>query len=467
MTFAEHKADIHGNKYEVISTVAYLVGVPEKHFRNPVEPPDETRFDELETDKNARIIRNLCVLRTACIKNFGRIDREAYSKHRNITSMTEWVPQDAVMSLFNDGVDITTAKSAKKKGKGRGVILPPPSVTEFIATLNRQIADRMNNVRSLLPIWLNWDYIRDLFNMGTDSGTIHTEKSTFYENMRFYPYQVYLHWAPSDVGNLFYNDSRFVTVVYEMHGDTFGDASRVKTVEPSVKNEIYSYIEGSEKIVMVVDCENSDAYRLCATLQDMNEDMVDKISKIVLCDDENFTPDAWRIFQEHVNIPVEHIFTERVNRAKSLVDIKFTAAVCREHYQSAVDSFIIVSSDSDYYGLIDSLPDARFLVMVEHEKVGAALKRTLNRDGIFYCYIDDFYSGSSLELETHTLVQGILKYLTPMVDFNAKALMKQVCMNSGIHMAEEEQRQFYDRYLKNMKLVIAENGDVSIAINPK
>ena len=37
-------------------------------------------------------------------------------------------------------------------------------------------------------------------------------------------------------------------------------------------------------------------------------------------------------------------------------------------YKNDVDSFVIVSSDSDYWGLISSLPDAHFLVMIEREK---------------------------------------------------------------------------------------------------
>ena len=42
---------------------------------------------------------------------------------------------------------------------------------------------------------------------------------------------------------------------------------------------------------------------------------------------------------------------ERIKQNKSLVDIKLTARACQEHYQKQVDSFVIVSSDSDYWGL--------------------------------------------------------------------------------------------------------------------
>ena len=60
-------------------------------------------------------------------------------------------------------------------------------------------------------------------------------------------------------------------------------------------------------------------------------------------------------------------------------------------YKNDVDSFVIVSSDSDYWGLISSLPDAHFLVMIEREKCGPDMKEALADSGIFYCYLDDFY----------------------------------------------------------------------------
>ena len=102
---------------------------------------------------------------------------------------------------------------------------------------------------------------------------------------------------------------------------------------------------------------------------------------------------------------MEHILIERVKESKSLVDIKLTARACQEHYINKVDSFIIVSSDSDYWGLISSLPDARFLMMIEHEKSGPDLKAALVNTGIFYCYIDDFYSGNAEELKFGALIK--------------------------------------------------------------
>lgn len=46
--------------YEIISKVAYLIGVPQRIFANEFEPPKIEVFDRLEKNRNARIVRDLC-----------------------------------------------------------------------------------------------------------------------------------------------------------------------------------------------------------------------------------------------------------------------------------------------------------------------------------------------------------------------------------------------------------------------
>ena len=91
-----------------------------------------------------------------------------------------------------------------------------------------------------------------------------------------------------------------------------------------VKNNIYDFIDDSEKTVLVVDCENSDPYKLCATLKNLDYEVMQKITAIILFDDVH-TATAWRILENYTRIPVEHIMIERIKQNKSLVDIKLTA----------------------------------------------------------------------------------------------------------------------------------------------
>ena len=381
-TLEEEKIVYRDSTYELISMIAYLIGVPKRIFDNEYEPPKAEVFARLEKDKNARIIRNLCSVRTAIERNFKAIHNRMRMDYRTIFSMPEYVPADSLQKLSEDGVWFSP------KGGAR--------LSQHIVELNRLISDRINNCRSLFPIWINWQYIRELFVMpdGLQEAGAKAAAEVYYAHLSEYPYQMYINWIPGDEGNILYNDKKFVTLLYHRHEDCFAQYSKVSDVSSYVKGNIYDFISGSDKVVVVVDCENSDPYKLCATLKNLNYEYTSKLVRIILFDDVH-TASAWRILDSFTRITVEHIMIERIKQSKSLVDIRLTARACQEHYQNAVDSFIIVSSDSDYWGLISSLPDARFLVMIEREKCGPDMKSALMESGIFYCYIDDFYSGNS------------------------------------------------------------------------
>ena len=137
---------------------------------------------------------------------------------------------------------------------------------------------------------------------------------------------------------------------------------------------------------------------------------------------------------------------------------------CQEHYQNHVDSFIIVSSDSDYWGLISSLPEARFLVMVEREKCSHAMKQALAESGIFYCYIDDFYSGNADGIKMSALFKEMYRYLDHSIHLNVNDMFAEALRITRLTMTEAEKRQFYDKYIRPMHLVIDSEGNVSIEL---
>lgn len=53
--------DYRNSTYNIVSLVAYLIGVDKQFFAPPGEQRfDVTIFEKAEKNKNARIIRNLC-----------------------------------------------------------------------------------------------------------------------------------------------------------------------------------------------------------------------------------------------------------------------------------------------------------------------------------------------------------------------------------------------------------------------
>lgn len=441
----------YGDTFELVSKVAYLIGVPRRIFENENEPPKMEVFRRLEEDKAARIIRHLCILRTAIERNFKAINEAMRMNFRTLYSMPELVPGESLRQLSEDGANFVKRSSTK--------------LCHHVIEINRLISDRINNCKDLFPIWVNWQYIKELFIMPgglTEEGTKNAAE-VYYANRSAYPYQMYINWTPVNAGNILYTDKKFAQLLYSWHDDVFEELSKVSDVSGYIKGNIYDFIEDSEKIAVVVDCENSDPYMLCATFQNLDYEYTSKIAQIILFDDVH-TASAWAILERYTRVPVEHILIERVKENKSLVDIRLTARACQEHYQNQVDSFIIVSSDSDYWGLISSLPDARFLVMVEHDKCGPDMKRTLVESGIFYCYIDDFYSANSGDIMMSALFKELYRYLDHAVQLNVNEMLDEALRSTRVSMTTSERRQFYEKHIKGMRLVIDEEGNVSIEL---
>ena len=450
----EEQARYKDSTYDIVSKVAYLIGVPKRIFELEHEPPKLDIYERMDKDKNARIIRHLCVIRTAIERGFKHISEKMKFQYRSILSMPEHIPEESIHQLTSDGINFYRKSNTK--------------LNQHIIEINRIISDRINNCRYLFPTWLNWDYIKQLFIMpnGLSEDGTKEAANTYFSNLECYPYKIYINWIPHPYGNILYNDKKFVTILYQQHNDYFTEYSRVSDAGSFVKSNIYDFVEYAERVVMAVDCENSDPYRLCATLKGLDQDILSKIQKIMLFDDVH-TVNAWRILESHTKIPVEHIMTERVKQSKSLVDIELTARTCMEHYKNNVDSFVLVSSDSDYWGLISSLPDARFLVMIEREKCGPDMKAALANSGIFYCYIDDFYSGNSEAIKNSALFNELYRYLDDALKLNVNDMLDAAISATRITMTTQEKRQFYDKHIRQMKLIIDPNGNVSIELRRK
>ena len=96
----------YGQQYDIISKVAYLIGVPKKIFENENEPPKIDIYNRLEIEKKARIIRNLCSLRTQLERNFLKICHGIQREGRSIIGMPEYIPSSILQQLSEDEIDI-------------------------------------------------------------------------------------------------------------------------------------------------------------------------------------------------------------------------------------------------------------------------------------------------------------------------------------------------------------------------
>jgi hypothetical protein len=374
------------------------------------------------------------------------------SEHKNWSAVSDFIPVDCIVKLSDDGI---TIKSNLK-------------LNNVVIEINKTISDKINNCRDMFPNWLNWDYLKDLFIMPngyTESG-IKQAAETYYNGYQFYPYQVYINWRPSNVGNVLYTDRKFVELLYRWNYDDFTDISKVTDISGRTKDAIYDFIERSVNTVFVVDCENSDPYKLFAAFRGLDREYLSKISKIILYDDVN-TIATWQSLENFVDIPVEYILVERIKDKKSQIDMKLALGVSKEFYQGRADSFILASSDSDYWGLISSLDGANFLVMIEHEKTSPDLKRVLQESNIFYCYLDRFYSGDGDDMKIPMLMSAAQNYLNARVSLNVREMMEHAFFQTRIVMSDSEKKRFYDKYIKSLELKFDADDNVIVSFKKR
>lgn len=138
------------------------------------------------------------------------------------------------------------------------------------------------------------------------------------------------------------------------------------------------------------------------------------------------------------------------------------ARVFREFYENRTDSFVLVSSDSDYWPLVSNLPQAKFLVMIEHAKCSPNLKQALEDQHIFYCYLDDFYGGSSEDVKHKAVLAEMRAYIESTVRLNVNDMFEEALRSTRAPFTEDERKRFYRKFIKPMSLVIDDNGDVQI-----
>ena len=302
-----------------------ILHFPKSVFKNPDEAPQLAWYDKLDLQKRARIVRNLCIIRTALEHNFGKLNDGIRNQYRTIHSMTEYIPQESVLQLSQDCVMVFRKSS--------------PYLGQYIIDINRLISDRINNCRDLFPTWLNWEYLKSLFIMpeGLSEEGIKRGANEFFTHLECYPYSVYMNWAPYDCGNILYSDKRFVTLLYEWNYDQFTQLNKVEDAGEYVTGNIYDFIENGKTVYFLVDCENSNPYNLCAALEALDQEYRGKVAKVILFDDIH-TSTAWQILDEYVSVPVERVLIERIKENKSLVDIRLAMRVSQEHYKNSVDS---------------------------------------------------------------------------------------------------------------------------------
>lgn len=443
----------YDNSYDVVTLMMYLTGVQKRHF-DEREPNSFTpQYEKYQADKDARLIRALCTLRTTLIQYHSRIVGQIRYEMKNLSTMPEIIPQEALEELSDQNIDIQNTK---------------PDVIKYIITLNTEISNRINNVKHMFPDWVKWDYIRPLFlmNNGYKPDGVKAAENYYNTDRNRYPYQCWINWHLDAHGNIFNSDYKFMTLLYSANHDTFEDRSLIRGTNSQMLGDLYKFVNSHDKVLIVVDCENSDPIKLAAAFTSMSMAQKSNIHKIMLFDSDYTTP-AWTTLCDTGitrEFDTEHIVVPRIYDHKSQVDMTLAVSTSKEVYQNDVDAVILVSSDSDYWALIKALSGIDFLVMLEKMKSGQKIRDVLESEGYRYCFIDDFCTGASYSIKTNTILNAIQNRIDGIVNFNVMEMLNEEISQAWLSMTEKEKQNFYDRYLKHMQLKVATDGAVRLIV---
>lgn len=431
------------------STVAYLIGVRQSIFENEHEPLDLSVYENLEQNTAAKSVRQLMIIRTSLIYNYLVVQKEFKFNLKNLDSVPDLIPTEAIEYLASVGINIVKANYQPNK---------------YLISITAEITKLMTSIKKLFPSWVEWSYVKELFTYPSDETMQKTEYGKFLRQRNYYPYQMYIYWKPYDCGNMLYSDKKFLEVLYGQNKDEFKMYDRVIDAPTAEKNALIAFLNSNDDVVVAVDCENADAFKLYSAIKSLSPELTSRINKIRLYNDVN-TSSAWSFIRNVLSdITVEEEIVERVTARKSLVDVSLTAGLCKEYYDNKHRSFILVSSDSDFWAVVNVLHDANFLICAEEKNITIDYEYALSNTHNTICFIDDFSTGNIDELRIGALIAVINDELKNKVDINISELVEMAYAKTGVRSTIKERKLFTEAHAKKIITNISKDGQLSLTI---
>ncbi|MBR0315245.1 MAG: hypothetical protein IJQ99_00050 [Synergistaceae bacterium] len=460
------RKDTPGTKREIVSRIAFLIGVDDRYFGiNQLDAANpqfyRSVYEEMNQDKEARIVRNLCHLRTKLQKNFKPILIEMTSDIKNLNSIPDLVPQETLKALEDDGIQFVRARRR---------------LDEYIVDVHNYLLPHVPNCQKFFPDWIKWPYIKNLFFIikgNTTEGNKDAAK-IYNEYRDWFPYQSFINWDPdTNDGNILRDDAKFLPILYERNNDRFYDMSKVTEAGDAALTDPEEFFANSERVIIAIDCENADPCKVIGILKDLEEKgTLNKVAKILLVDDEHTSP-QWKALRRNDSLPLEYYLTDRVKEEKSAVDVALAIKCFREIVESRatgkmIDSAVIISSDCDFWPLIELTPEVNFLVMLEYDNCSQAYYQRLQNNDIPFFYIDEFFRAGNVELKTEIVLQEVIRDLEEnhLSKLNLFSVINRALMKMEVKMNEGEVMQFYEKYISGMSVGFTKTGNAELQNKP-
>lgn len=433
-------------------TVGFLLGVSDESLMKRLENSEEYLpiKEALEKNEDAVAIRHLNNIRSNLILHFKEVSLNLRNMNATFTPLDR-------MDLFKDDFRVLNRMSIY-------IITGKPDINEYLKRINNEIIRRIDKTEKLFPDWVRFRHIRTMFIMPNN---IEEESKKFQAYQSLYPFQRYFYWRePFDCGYILSTDRDLLTVIYRNGNEIFTDGDRVCDASDNVKNNINEFINSASKIQVFIDGENADPYRFASAIESLKDHEIEKINKIVVYYDSEHTTKAWTMLKHFTyGVEVETVPVERIVENKSLVDHRLVMGVSKAIYKEDVDSIILVSSDSDFWSVIDASEDVRYLVMVESEKCGHEFKNLLRDKDVFYCYLDKFITPDDDKFFRIVFKHELEKIISDNFSLgNARALLSSVLHSCRAGVSKAEEDMLFEKYIKTLSLRINADGNFVLEI---
>ena len=433
-------------------TVGFLLGVSDESLMKRLEISEEYLpiKEALEKNEDAVAIRHLNNIRSNLILHFKEVSLNLRNMNATFTPLDR-------MDLFKDDFKVLNRMSIY-------IITGKPDINEYLKRINNEIIRRIDKTEKLFPDWVRFRHIRTMFIMPNN---IEEESKKFQAYQSLYPFQRYFYWRePFDCGYILSTDRDLLTVIYRNGNEIFTDGDRVCDASDNVKNNINEFINSASKIQVFIDGENADPYRFASAIESLKDHEIEKINKIVVYYDSEHTTKAWTMLKHFTyGVEVETVPVERIVENKSLVDHRLVMGVSKAIYKEDVDSIILVSSDSDFWSVIDASEDVRYLVMVESEKCGHEFKNLLRDKDVFYCYLDKFITPDDDKFFKIVFKHELEKIISDNFSLgNARELLSSVLHSCRAGVSKAEEDMLFEKYIKTLSLRINADGNFVLEI---
>lgn len=439
------------NRYtkSVSYTIGYLLGVRDD-FLDQIDSSKEAQElkDTLNKNVDALIVRTLNNIRTNLMLGFKQVSRTASQYSANFTAIYD-------QSAFKEDFKILHRYDVHIEANRS-------DANDYIANANKEIEKRLIFLKPLFPDWVEFKYIDNMFRMPAN---IQNSSKAFQVNQNCYPYKRYFNWSnPSLNGNILVNDLKILSIIYEDNGDSFQLFEKVRGASKIVFEGISEFLSNGCKIQAFIDGENISPYKFQAMIASLTDDELDKIEKIVVICDMQFSVNAWDYLEDFsYEVPVEVVKVERLIENKSLVDHTLVARISKSIYKDNVDSIILASSDSDFWSVIRDFSEANFLVMVEENQCSYNFKDALWSSNVFYCYLDRFKMPKGDEYFKFVFAENLYNELKE----NAfkkpfKQLFDTVLYSTYRELSAPEIDALYKKYLNGISFTYDKDGYLQV-----